>query len=195
MKAMLFLLKDRGHLKDSICNRHSWCSTTERKKDPQEIHDNCQSHELASEHRDGIVTSTDWGKDTKKEKRIATLKVPETTMASIDLTWTTKTLPRVDRLTKLSNLDKRISAWGTSWNPRAHAGCVKSVSEGQHAPSKLPAARKEGQNSSVREHSKAYYCQPEKTELTKNHLKLCVRARGRGSTVPPPPAQVGCCMT
>lgn len=195
MKAKFFLLRDRRYLKDSICNCHSWCYTTERKKDPQEIHENCQSHELPSEHRDGIVRSTDWGKDTKKRKTNCHAEGSRDhnglNRSDMDNQDSSQSWPphQIEQ-----SGQKDLCVWD-KLEPKGSRWLCKSVSEGQHAPSKLPAARKEGQNSSVREHSKAYYCQPEKPELIKNHWKLCVRARGRGSTVPPPPAQVGCCMT
>lgn len=55
----------------------------------------------------GLYQGTNWGKGRKKN---ATLRVPETTVPSIILKLTIKTRLRVDHLTKMSNLDKRISA-------------------------------------------------------------------------------------
>ena len=61
--------------------------------------------ELSAELRDRIVEAQIWEREPKKMS--AALKVPKNTVASIILKWnkfgTTTTLPRADRLAKLSN--------------------------------------------------------------------------------------------
>lgn len=151
MKAKLFFLKDRIHLKDSICNCHGRCYTTERKKKPtrnpwelpisraafRAQRRDCNEHRLGERH--------------KKRKRNCHAEGSRDhnglDRSDVDNQDSSQSWP--PRQTEQSG--QKDLCVRDKLEPKGSRWLCERVSEGQKAPSQLAAARKDGQNPSGRE--------------------------------------------